>query len=392
MATLHTRVILSKNIKMDRDYKNVLDYTETNLLNLCRASGNLVAETTTAQFINPTGKIYVPFTYSQCLQSNYLAFQNPDYDNKWFFCFIDNVIFKSKNCQEISYTVDIWSTWFKKLTIKPSFVIREHVNDDTIGLHTIDEGLDVGEVYSTYETDAISSLTGGFWVALFSTHDPDLNADFSGVTMYNRNVYGGVLYLFDMDLTSVNRAQASIDNLTYFLSQTNSQKSGDLSCINSMFIIPQFLFSPTDVDKVVMETWPDGDDSYTYYKLKLSYNIDTLDFKLPIANSTPSGYYVPFNNKCYCYPYNYLYATNNSGVENIYKWEDFTYTVTEGGVKKVVFHIVGSVGQGYSCKAIPEGYKNISMNTSEAIPLGKFPVCRLELRRLYKLANSKFCK
>lgn len=54
MTTLNTRVIISKNIKMDRDYKHVLDYSENNIVNLCRTQSNLVAETSTAQFINPT--------------------------------------------------------------------------------------------------------------------------------------------------------------------------------------------------------------------------------------------------------------------------------------------------------------------------------------------------
>ena len=32
----------------------------------------------------------------------------------------------------------------------------------------------------------------------------------------------------------------------------------------------------------------------------------------------------PKNNKCFVYPYNYLFVSNNNGSNNIYKYEDFT--------------------------------------------------------------------
>ena len=54
MATLSTRVILAKGIKMDREYKNVLNYTENQMLSLLRSQTHLVREIATASFVNPT--------------------------------------------------------------------------------------------------------------------------------------------------------------------------------------------------------------------------------------------------------------------------------------------------------------------------------------------------
>lgn len=54
MATLSTRVILAKGIKMDREYKNVLNYTESDMLSLLRSNTHLVREISTASFVNPT--------------------------------------------------------------------------------------------------------------------------------------------------------------------------------------------------------------------------------------------------------------------------------------------------------------------------------------------------
>lgn len=143
----NSKIILCHNINLDRDYVNVLDYTENQMLTLCNE--NKVAESNTFSFIRQSrNRIATSFDYSTALQANYIAFQNPDYSNKWFFAFVDDVIWKGENNTEIVFTVDSWSTWFCETTIKSCFVSREHVNDDTIGLHTVPENLDVGEMIS----------------------------------------------------------------------------------------------------------------------------------------------------------------------------------------------------------------------------------------------------
>ena len=141
---MNSKILLVKNIHIDRQYTNVLSYSEAQMLELCQA--NLVAQADNYSFLRPTGSIMAGFTYSQCLQANYIAFQNPDYSNKWFFAWIDDVIYKGDKNTEITFTVDAWSTWFDKWQKKTCFINRQHTNDDTIGLHTIPENLDVGEV------------------------------------------------------------------------------------------------------------------------------------------------------------------------------------------------------------------------------------------------------
>ena len=56
MATdLKSRIILVKNIKMDRNYNNVLSYTEDEMLSLCQA--NKVAESNNYSFIRTNWEI-----------------------------------------------------------------------------------------------------------------------------------------------------------------------------------------------------------------------------------------------------------------------------------------------------------------------------------------------
>lgn len=74
------------------------------------------------------------------------------------------------------------------------------------------------------------------------------------------------------------------------------------------------------------------------------------------------------NNKCYCYPYNYLYVTNNAGNENIYKYEDFSSS-------SCIFRNELALCDGCSIQVIPTHYKGIDYNYDESIPLAKYPTC-----------------
>lgn len=145
--TLTSKIILCKDIKMDREYNNVIDYTEEQMVQLCQA--NKIAENMGYSYIRHQNTIQTNFSINQCLKANYIAFQNPDYSNKWFFAFIDDVKFIGENNTEIIYTIDAWSTFFKSLTLKQCMVIREHINiaEDVEGANTVPENLDLGNEY-----------------------------------------------------------------------------------------------------------------------------------------------------------------------------------------------------------------------------------------------------
>lgn len=168
---MNSKIILAKNINIDRQYTNVLSYSEQEMLELCQSNGHLVASANNYSFIRPTGTIMAGFTYAQCLQANYIAFQNPDYSNKWFFAWIDDVIYKGDKNNEIVFTIDAWSTWFDYWNTKTCFINRQHVLDDTIGLHTVPENLDVGQVIEEAETeDEAYGNSAGYWVAVASNY------------------------------------------------------------------------------------------------------------------------------------------------------------------------------------------------------------------------------
>ena len=187
MATLQSKIRICKGIKMDKDYNNVVNYTEQQLLTLCESNAHLVASANDYSFIRNKGTISTNFNFSDALQCNYMAFQNKDYANKWFFAFIDDVHYTSNGCTEIEYTIDSWSTFFSDLSISNSFVIREHVNDDTIGLHTVPENLETGEyIVDSYEHDtSLNTLLFMVFASegLSTTSNPNIVTNVGGIPM-----------------------------------------------------------------------------------------------------------------------------------------------------------------------------------------------------------------
>ena len=365
---MNSKIILVKNINIDKQYTNVLSYTEAQMLELCRSQGHLVAQADNYSFLRNTGTIMAGFTYAQCLQANYIAFQNPDYSNKWFFAWIDDVIYKGDKNTEITFTVDAWSTWFDKWNKKVCFINRQHVNDDTIGLHTIPENLDVGEVIEEQETEDESyGNEYGYYVGVLSNWQIKDGSDGTevlasnkgtqnaGISVYDNTVFGEQLFLFD--ITSIQ----SFKNLALFLLRTNSD--GHIEDVNNIFILPNLAITASQLK---LHTASVGGQEFNWYTLK--YNTLPTKFNTTINKRTSFSNFIPKNNKCFVYPYNYLFVSNNNGSNNIYKYEDFTS-------ENCVFENQFSIAIGGSGRLVPKNYKNMSTNDDEALPTGKYPTC-----------------
>ena len=89
MAERTSKAILAKGIRLDRNYKNILNYTESSMLTLVQ--NKAVASNLNCSFLRDEGVLQLDIPYGTALTADYLAFQNPAYSNKWFFAFIDKV-------------------------------------------------------------------------------------------------------------------------------------------------------------------------------------------------------------------------------------------------------------------------------------------------------------
>lgn len=347
------RVILSKNINLEKDYKNVLNYSETNMLNLCLA--NKVYENNTYSFIKPgLNEIEVGATYDTCIQANYIAFQNTSYSNKWFFAFIDEVEYRSESSSRIKFTVDVFSTWFSYWTGKTCFTIREHVNDDTIGLHTIPEQLETGEYINN---SIVNYGLGAAHPVVACTYE--VLGTSTGTKNYTYNgIPSGLIYYLIGDNTSVSAIKYIIDAL---------ENAGRLDALVSIFIVPDLLTGYSSISWDYAET--SGGLSYgSYKKIPWSTSASNMGTFSVAKNITTIDGYTPKNNKLFTFPYNYLVVDNNGGSSYIYPYEYFSN-------EQATFQLYGDITPGCSIRCIPLDYKGSSgLNNSEGINAIKYPI------------------
>ena len=345
----NSEVILCDGIKLDKTYQNVLDYSEEDMLALCRS--NAIATATDYSIIkHGANKISVDFRYSQCLLANYIAFQNKDYSNKWFFAFIDSVEYQNNGSTIINFIVDEWATWFKSVTRKKCFVIREHVNDDTIGLHTIEEGLECGEyIVNGYGNDNVNNDITIVTGTLITPSEVSLSG-----TPLRCNKYNGI------PTPLVYCRWDSLAELSTFLNSLSSE--GKVEYLISMFIAPKWLCPIWDstIDAHIIDgIQGQGEDG-------TNVRAETLE----LSRMTTLDSYQPHNNKLLCYPYCYIGISNAIGQYSVYKQEDWQLQQNN----KMLMVIYGSLTSGCSIRAVPVGYKKHQGNYyDESISLGKFP-------------------
>ena len=361
---MDSKLVLCSGMKIDKNYTNVLSYDTDGMLALIEAKK--VFQQNDYNYIDYTkNEIMANVDYSVAISCNYIAFQNPRHGNKWYFAFIDDLKYKAPNQTLITFTIDVWSTFFSDWQRSRCFVVREHVNNDAIGLHTLNEDLSCNN-YIKIGTQTDIEYIDTSYIAICSTYDPSTGKDFPGVAQYNKNVFGYEIYL------TPNNSNGIIELDKFLLKMASVSK---IQSIQNMYVIPKALIRNITLDPVNF-TIPAGtpgqqDINGTVYKLH-SYSDVAKRFRTEVNDI--SNYQVK-NNKCKCYPYRYLEVNNNNGNSNIFKIEFFQKNEND----KIEFWNELAFSPGVSGRVVPWGYKCSSLSFdpdyNNMLELGKFPNC-----------------
>ena len=234
-----------------------------------------------------------------------MFYRNTGFDNRIYYCFITNIEYLSENSCFVSFETDCFQTWYFDLDYKPCFVEREHVSDDTIGLHTVPEGLETGEYeinstkhYSLVgETDPDPITQGDKWYVCFvvtQAPDPDDPVPIVPTTGYDMGTVFTPLTYFAVKSSDLFDDARDIIN---WYRKTLSGATLD-TAIKNMYMIPY-----SCVDTSVSQRWVNLQEGYdiTVYAVKSS--IRWLSSQPEIEEKVMSGSYTPKNNKLYTYPY-----------------------------------------------------------------------------------------
>lgn len=152
-------------------------------------------------------------------------------------------------------------------------------------------------------------------------------------------------------------------NIVAYISRANSD--GHIADIQNMFIVPSIGVRISQIEEHTAKMLSDA-NTFRFYTM--TYDMSPETFDTTIDKRTTFSDYTPKNNKCFVYPYNYLFVTNNQGNNNIYKYEDFSS-------ERCVFENQFSLAVGGSGRLVPKDYKGMSLNDDESIALGKYPTC-----------------
>ena len=325
-----------QNINLNNTYKETYSFPtlaeQTNFF-LLKALDNRSLQYKTVSPARAPNTIILPVNANRVLNCDYCMFQNSNYSNKWFYAFITGVEWQSVSSCVLHYEIDVLQSWYFEMRLPPCFVVREHVQDDSVGANVMDENLELGEYVTQNEYS--SGLFDEYVYVVAAAFDETLN---DAVGSLYSGIYSGLHYNVFETVTAVNS----------FLSRAVGDNKA--TGIVSVFMMPKTF---ADVNQVQANLEP---------------------FYVPHVNSGALDGYTPKNNKCYTYPYSFLFCNNMSGGSADFRYEDFQDVDTSHS-NQCGFWVFVDFTCNPTAILVPRQYKGTTANWNEKISMDGFPQC-----------------
>lgn len=304
-------------------------------------------------YIRKSWDLKVSGDFESARKWNYLFFRNSD-TSKYYFYFINQIEYENNGMVKLSLELDVLQTYMKDFSLSPCFIERAHTTSDNVGEHTVDEGLDTGELVNR-ATEDVTDLND-LCILVYSTFDPNsYNENTKKYVDWNASYYGNVFS--GLGIFTVN----PVDAIKFSEKLTEFSARGYIDGIVNMFMYPRNMVTLGEVTSSQQHTWGDG------IVCKYVKNVKTLS--KTITKQTTIGNHTIKNKKLLCYPYNVLYVTNNAGTAATYKYERFIYD------NECEFKMCGCYSPEGSVKLVPRNYDGVVDNYEEGFSLGSFPTC-----------------
>ena len=269
--------------------------------------------------------IRVPFNSEELKDCNYIVFQNPAFDSDYIFAFIKSIVYKGQNSSWIYFEVDKFQTWFLKCNIQPSFVEREHTNNDTIGANTLPENVELGPYITTAQT-SLKATNLSIYILSTDANSKPFWSDPAIVGGFPVPVYW-----------------VSLGTISDFSVSVMKTILDDYSAAGKAEAIVGVFTAPTNM---------------------VSTQVGIREQTLSCAPRTLS--YTPKNNKLYTYPYCAL-ALSALGQGEILRYELFSGAAT--------LKIRGGFGANMQVSAIPQNYQGETESISYTLSIKDWPAC-----------------
>lgn len=288
---------------------------------------------------------------------NYVMYQNTNQSNKWYYAFVVDIEYINDSRTDLYIKTDVIQTYYFDINYKQCFVEREHVMNDTLGANTIPENLEYGDyvISSTYDIwrigDEVKRINENnkisYALVFASSVVPYDMTNINISYQVGEQMTGGCGYFgFPFNQAGVSEFSSVLDSFA---------SANKIDAIKCLYLVPDFLVKYENIGMVAhLVKW-------------VRYN--PIDINITcVKGSTIDGVSVR-NNKLLCHPYNLIYATNNQGQNNTYKYEDFR--IDNNGD----FNLRWSITENSKPLLTPTNYKGSSYIFDEGISLPSYVQC-----------------
>ena len=298
MSTFSSDVTIFSGVPLSPNYEHTVYYPDgASLRSALRANFNYYSSAGLSYVRVTDGTVKIDTWNANVIDNyNYIEIKNPG--AIYIYGFITAIKYINDNTAEISFDIDFFQTYVTQnyVTFGRCFVERTHVDDDSVGLHTLPEPVETGQPYVRRRnvTNFNSAPNMSIMVTAPYRWDADSQTihDDMGCYFMNTNVNGSS-YPFVAGLYNnmFSLTQDGINNFSIFLNAVAQD-------YNRLTRIVQASIQPTNY----------SDTTVSYVKTQ---------------SGDLNGHNVR-NNKLYDYPYNYFKVDNSHGSEIILKYEDFS--------------------------------------------------------------------
>jgi len=325
----NTTIHLIRNVGLDNSYTNTHYFANVSQ-QYAYFTSHVKRTLTNYSYVVPSANVIrVNIKSDEIYDVNYIAFQNTNFGTKWFYAFVNSIEYISNDVSEIHFEIDVIQTWLTEFQLKPCFIERMHVANDSIGSNIKAENISVGE-YVGNESETLYLQGYNIIVTVVDSNKVGKMID---------NCYSGT-YMIAFTTTS-----AGISNLNAFLQQFVDKPN----MISSLYMCPDCACDASDTGSVITS----------------ASNISTVVSTIA-KNGTLDGY-KPINNKLYTYPYNFYRVSNgNGGTLNI------RYEFCNGN-PKISYSATATQPVQLGVRVV--NYKNGSSERVETITTTGYPIC-----------------
>ena len=151
MSTPQSNIYICSGVRLDNRQQHTIHF-ETLAKQREFFAGKVVKTFSAYSYHRRKWKLKVEATMAQAQQWNYLYIVQPGSPDYQYY-FINSVEYLSDSTVELDLELDVMQTYMQQYSLLPCFVERTHAGNDTVGINTVPEDLELGPYYTYHNYD-----------------------------------------------------------------------------------------------------------------------------------------------------------------------------------------------------------------------------------------------